>query len=78
VVELDAPSLSSLPPNSAAAPPGTKEGDTRILSVTDRRLDALLRSSRREMPSEDLGGWRPVAPHQDPTETATPLREIDR
>ena len=28
-----------LPPGSVLAPPGTREGDTRILSVTDRRLD---------------------------------------
>jgi hypothetical protein len=79
-----------LPSGTVPAPPGTKEGDTRILSVTDRRLDELQRTSKPlagnrnspqrtvEKPSEDLGGWRPVATHQEPTETATQLQEIDR
>ena len=68
---------------AVAAPPGTKEGDTRILSVTDRRLDKLQEGPMPiaaqpkspqptvEKPSEDLGGWRPVTPRQEPLEAAT-------
>ena len=86
----EAPSPNNLPPGTVAAPQGTKEGDTRILSVTDRRLDELQESPKTvaakgkspqrtvEKTSEELGGWRPVAPNQDPTETATQLRGIDR
>jgi hypothetical protein len=37
-----APSPNDLRLETAPAPPGTKEGDTRILSVTDRRLDGLI------------------------------------
>ena len=60
-------------PGTVAAPPGTKEGDTRVLSVTDRRLDELQRNSKsaaaqrmapqREAarPGDDFDGWRPVA-----------------
>ena len=90
-VEPTAPSPKDVLSGTVPAPPGTKQGDTRILSVTDRRLDELQRTpkplaadSRKspqrtvEKPSEDLGGWRPVATHQVPTETATQLREIDR
>ena len=85
-----APLPSNLPRGTVAAPPGTKEGDTRVLSVTDRRLDELQRISKPlaakreasqpadEKPSEDLGGWRPVPNRQAPTETASQLREIDR
>jgi len=81
---------SRLPPRTVAAPPGTKEGATHILSVTDRRLDELQKSSKPvtvqpkspqqagEKPGEDLGGWRPVAPRQDSPEAANRLREIDR
>ena len=81
-----APSPSDLRPRSARVPAGTKEGDTRILSVTDRRSDeprknpkpvaARRKSPQRtaEGPSEDFDGWRPVAAHQDPAETATGSR----
>ncbi|MGO9115160.1 MAG: hypothetical protein ACLP9L_38600 [Thermoguttaceae bacterium] len=85
----EAPSPNHLPAATVAAPPGTKEGDTRILSITDRRLDELQRPSNpvalqrkspqtAEKPSEDPGGWRSASPRQDPTETANHLREIDR
>ncbi len=86
----EAPAQNNLPPGTVPAPQGTKEGDTRILSVTDRRLDELQENPKpmaakgkspqrtTEKPSEDLGGWRPVAPYQDPTKTATQLRGIDR
>ena len=78
-----APSPDDLPPHTVAAPPGTKEGDTRILSVTDRRLDeprsdpksvATQEKTPRptaEKPADDLGGWRPAPRDQSPTETAT-------
>jgi hypothetical protein len=73
-----------------AAPPGTKEGATHILSVTDRRLDELQRNAKPvavqpkppqqtgEKPSEDLGGWRPVASRQDSAEASNQPREINR
>jgi len=86
---LETPSPNDLPLGTVAAPLGTKEGETRILSVTDRRLDEHQGNSKpeaaegksqqkAEQPSKDLGGWRPVMPHQDPTETATQSRGIDR
>ena len=87
---LKAPSPNDLPAGTVAAPAGTKEGDTRILSVTDRRLDEPTKgpqpvAAQRKAPqrtaetaSEDLDGWRPAAPHQDPVETATQSREIVR
>jgi hypothetical protein len=31
-----------------------------------------------EKPSEDLGGWRPVAPRQDSAEAVNQPREINR
>ncbi|MEI8371691.1 MAG: hypothetical protein WCJ35_02535 [Planctomycetota bacterium] len=74
----EAPAPNDLPLGTVAAPQGTKEGETRILSVTDRRLDELQESPKPvaakgkspqrtvEKPREDLGGWRPAAPHQDP------------
>jgi hypothetical protein len=83
-------SSNRLPPGTVAAPPGTKEGETRVLSVTDRRLDELQRNSKpvavqlksasptNEKPSVDTGGWRPVGARQDPTETANQLHEIER
>ena len=86
----EAPARDRLPPGASAAPPGTREGQTRILSVADRRLDqrqgnpqsvaakGQAPQPRAEKPGEDFGGWRPVAPHQDPPETASRLREIDR
>ena len=86
--ETSAP--NHLPPGTVAAPEGTKEGATRILSVTDRRWDEVQKdpspvalqhkSPQRtaEKPSEDFGGWRPVAPRQDPPETANRSRELDR
>jgi hypothetical protein len=79
-----------LPPATTSAPAGTKEGATRILSVTDRRLDepqnnpkpvAIQRKAPQrtaETPSEDFDGWRSVAPHQEPLETAARLHETDR
>ncbi len=85
-----APSPHDLPVHTVAAPPGTREGHTRILSTTDRRLDepqerpkpvaAQGKSPQRtaEKPSGDFDGWRPVAPHQDPIETATQSRDINR
>ncbi len=69
----DAPLPDRLPPGTVAAPPGTKEGAMRILSITDHRLDELQRNSKSlanenktppqtaEEPSADIGGWRPVA-----------------
>ncbi len=42
----EAPSPKDLPAGTVAAPPGTKEGATRILSVTDRRLDELQKAPR--------------------------------
>ncbi len=85
-----ASSPSHLPPATVAGPPGTKEGATRILSVTDRRLDELQRGSKPvatehnlpqqtvKKPSEDLGGWRPVAPRPESLETANQSRETER
>jgi hypothetical protein len=86
----EAPLPGNLPPNTVAAPPGTKEGATRILSVTDRRLDELQKNPKpvaiqnnapqrmAEKSSGDFDGWRPVATQQNPAETATQLREIER
>ena len=77
-------------PRHADAPAGTKEGDTRLLSVADRRLDEPQKNpkpvaARHKAPQrtaegagEDFDDWRPAARHQDPTETASPSREIDR
>jgi len=85
-----APTPSDVPSGTVPAPPGTKPGDTRILSITDRRLDELQRTPQHvadgrktpqqaaEKSSEDLGGWRPAASHRDPTETTAQLRETDR
>ncbi len=85
-----APLPNHLPPNTVAAPPGTKDGATRILSIADRRLDELSKGPRPVAPErkvaqrpaekagEDFDGWRPVAPRQDSTETATQPRAIDR
>lgn len=62
----------SLPPRTVPAPPGTKEGDSRILSVTDRRLDELQKTPPplaaapktpqrvAEKPDRDFGGWHPA------------------
>jgi hypothetical protein len=85
--EVSAP--SKLPPGTVPAPPGTKEGDKRILSVTDRRLDELQRTPK-SLPAEHQspqpkaqkadkigGGWQPAAPHQEPAEPATQLRASD-
>jgi len=89
-VTREASSDKALPAGTVPAPPGTKEGDTRILSVTDRRLDELQRAPMPtadgpkspkqvvEKPSEGLDGWRPAASHQDSLETASQVREIDR
>jgi hypothetical protein len=89
-VASEAPSSNNLPPGTVAAPAGTKEGAVRILSVTDRRLDETKKSPKpvaadrkepqrtTEEPKEDLRGWRPARPHEDPAETATQPREIER
>jgi hypothetical protein len=81
----DAPSPDRLPPGTVAAPPGTKEGDTCVLSVTDRRLAEMQESSKSVSPerktptaASDLGGWRAVGPRQAPMETATQAHETDR
>ncbi len=70
-------------------PPGTKEGDTRILSVTDRRLDELQRipkpvAAQRKAPQPADGeaqrGSRRLAaraPRQDPRKPQANC-EIDR
>jgi hypothetical protein len=76
----DAPLPDRLPPGMVAAPPGTKEGATRILSVTDRRLADMVRSPKPEATGgkppqptaqksgEDLGGWHAVPSRQEPTD----------
>ncbi len=78
------------PSGTVAAPAGTKEGDTRVLSITDRRVDEAqpaakaLAAGRKlaprtaEQPSQYLGGWRAVAPRQDTPETASQPREVER
>ncbi len=86
----EAPLPGPLPPRMAAAPPGTKEGAVKVLSVTDHRLDELQRVSKAltvpskspqqtgEKPSQDLGGWRPVTPRQDSPEAANQMHEVER
>ncbi len=76
----DAPLPDHLSPGTVAAPPGTKDGATRVLSITDHRLDELQRNSKplaienktpqqtAKTPSADLGGWRPVAAQQAPAD----------
>ncbi len=69
------------------APPSAKEGETRILSVTDRRQDEAERDwnsvaakgktvgRAQDRPSEESAGWRPAATAQDPAESANrPLK----
>ena len=89
-VKSEAASPDHLPPSTVAAPPGAKEGDTHLLSVTDRRLDELQRTSKpvaiqgktlqqtTKKPSAEVGGWHPAVPRRDPEEIASPSREISR
>lgn len=86
----EAPGPNDLPVGKVDAPPGTKEGETRIVSVSDRRLDDVNKSPKpvaaqrnspqptSKQPGDDSDGWRPAANHQDPLETATQPREIVR
>jgi hypothetical protein len=83
------PSKSQLPPGTVPAPAGTKEGATRILSVTDHRLDESQRTVKTPVPrpepkpvaekrSNEAEGWKSAAAQDDLTHSAIRLQATDR
>ena len=75
----DAEPPMKLPPGTVLAPPGTREGDTRILSVTDRRLDESEKPAADGPQPKEPAPMRSVEPQvQSPAPETPGWRAVSR